>query len=73
MKFYVATQHNITQAIADVNYPITKSALLKQTGERIVQVDFDKRVPLKEIFEKLPLDAFSCAGELYNNITCVMW
>lgn len=73
MKFYVATQHNITQALADVDYPITKKALLEQTGERVVQVGFDKKIPLKDIFGSLPLESFSCAGELYNNITCVMW
>jgi hypothetical protein len=70
-KFYPAAQHNITRALADIRYPVTKEALIRQTGERIVQVDFEKKVPLKEIFQSLPLSEFSCAAELYNNIACV--
>jgi len=72
MKFYVAMQHNITKALADVRYPIAKQALIELTGERKVQVDFEKVIPLKEIFVKMPLDTYSCAAELYNNIFCAI-
>lgn len=72
-KFYMATQHNITRQLADVRYPITKEALLNQVGERIVQNGFDSRIALKDILSKCPHDHYSCAGELYNNIACVLW
>lgn len=73
MKFYSAMSHNITQAIKDINYPVTKKELIERTGDRVVQIDFDKKIALKELWEKLPLDEFSCAGELYNNISCATW
>lgn len=73
MKFYVAAQHNICQALGDIDYPVTKEALLESKGSEIIQIDFDKKIEFKEILEKLPLDSFSCAGELYNNISCVLW
>lgn len=73
MKFYSAAQHNITKALADINYPVTKQKLIDKTGDRIVQMDFDKKIALKELWDQLPLDSFSCAAELYNNITCVLW
>lgn len=73
MKFYSAAQHNITKAIAEINYPVTKKELIDLTGDTIIQMDFDKKIALKELWEKLPLDSFSCAGELFNNISCALW
>lgn len=72
-KYYVAGSHNITLALKEINYPITKAELIKKVGEKEVQVDFDEKILLKDLFKDLPLDEFSTAAELYNNITCVTW
>lgn len=73
MKFYTAMQHNLAKALYDIRFPITKQELIDKAGSRKIQTDFDKTVELREIFEKMPLDRFSCAGELYNNISCAIW
>ena len=73
MKFYMALQHNLTQALRDISYPINKEELIRIAGDRVIQTNFDKKVVLKEIFEKMPIDSYSCAGELYNNISCVLF
>lgn len=71
-KYYVATSHNITKELVDVDYPVTKDELIKLVGDKEIQVDFDSKMLLKDLFIKLPLDEFSCAAELYNNISCAI-
>lgn len=73
MKFYMALQHNLTQALTDVDYPVTKQELIRIAGDREIQTGFETKAVLKDIFEKMPIDSYSCAGELYNNISCVLF
>lgn len=72
-KYYPATMHNIAKALAEVEYPITKEALIAQVGAKQVKLDFDLTVVFSEILEKMPLDRYTCAAELINNITLVRW
>lgn len=72
-KYYPATMHNIAKALAEVSYPITKEALIAQVGSKKVQVDFEEIVVFSDILEKMPLDRYTCAAELINNITLVRW
>ena len=46
MKFYMALQHNLTQALTDISYPINKEELIRIAGDRVIQTNFDKKVVL---------------------------
>lgn len=72
-KYYPAVMHNYTRALSEVRYPITKEELIRQVGGKKVQVDFDQFILMKDILTDLPLERFTCAAELFNNIICARW
>lgn len=73
MKYYPAFTHNLVKAFGDVPYPITKAELAARVGDIRVQNDFDSKISLKALVESLPVDRFTCACELYNNIDCIVF
>ncbi|MGI6618097.1 MAG: hypothetical protein ACOX36_08690 [Saccharofermentanales bacterium] len=62
---YPAFFHNIHRALRDVDYPITKEALLELVKDREVRVDWDVTVPLSTMIEPIPQTSFSCAADFY--------
>ena len=62
---YPALFHSIHRQLADVEDPITKEALLRQAGDRMVQVDWDAAAPLSSFIEPIRREAFSCAADFY--------
>ncbi len=72
-KYYPALMHNLSRALGEIHYPITKEELLSQRGSRQVQIDFDRSIPLEDLIRPTPLDRYSCAAELYNNLVSVLW
>ena len=72
-KFYPAMMHNVSRALREVRYPITKEELIGQVGKEEVRIDYDRVVTMEDLIDPVPLDQYSCAAELYNNIICVIW
>ena len=51
--------------MSDVAYPITKTALLEQIGERMVFVDWETQAPLSAFIKPIQRESFSCAADFY--------
>ena len=62
---YPALFHHIQKRLADVTYPITKEALLRQVGDRMVFVDWDVEAPLRTLIEPIQRQTFTCAANFY--------
>ena len=50
---------------AGILYPISKKRLLQKMGGRMIQVDFDRRIPAEDILEKLEPERFENAAALH--------
>ncbi len=72
-KFYPAMMHNVSRALGEVRYPITKEELISQVGKEEVRIDYDRVVTMEDLIAPAPLDRYSCAAELYNNMICAIW
>lgn len=71
-KFYLALSHNLVKAFGDIQYPITREQLIAQVGDKKVQSDFGSYISVKELIEQLPVSRYTCGGELFCNIQCVL-
>lgn len=69
---YPALFHYIHRAMSDVEFPVEKEALLCRTGDRPVQVDWDKTLPLRSFIEPINSDSFSCAADFYCRLIAAL-
>lgn len=69
---YPALFHYIHRAMADVEFPIEKEALLRQTGDRPVHADWNKTLPLRTFIEPINSDCFSCAADFYCRLIAAL-
>lgn len=69
---YPALFHYIHKALADVEFPAEKEALLRLAGDRPVYVDWDKTLPLKSFIEPIACDSFSCAADFYCRLIAAL-
>lgn len=69
---YPALFHFIHKQLRDVDFPVTKEALLERIGDRAVYVDWDVQIPLRTLIEPIPQEAFSCAADLYCMMIAAM-
>jgi hypothetical protein len=71
-KPFMAGVHFIVRSMADVEYPISKSDLIKRVGNRKVRVDWNATKTMKELIAPIKLDEFECAASFYNALFAVM-
>lgn len=62
---YPGLFHYIHKAMADVEYPITRDALLELIADRQVMVDWETQAPVRSFIEPIRCDEFTCAADLY--------
>lgn len=62
---YPALFHFIHKRMADIAYPATKGGILTLAGERLVNIEWDKTVPLRIFIEPIAKQQFSCAADFY--------
>lgn len=64
---YMLTLHYMVLAMREIKFPITKAELIKRVGDKPIRTSPEGFTPFREIIEKMPLEAFSCAAEFYCN------
>ncbi len=70
--YYLATMHFITKSLADVEYPISKTELIAQTGDTVIPTDFEETVLFKEFLVKMKPEHYDSAAALFNALVAVM-
>ncbi len=71
-KYFLAGIHHLTQATAEVDYPISKKDLIAQVGSKEVQWDFDEKKTLAELFEPMKVEQFETAAALHNALVATL-
>jgi len=71
-KPYVAGIHFITQALADVDYPISKNDLIGRVGATEIQMDWNEKKTMKELLGPIKLDRFETAASLFNALNAAL-
>ncbi|MCL6472040.1 MAG: hypothetical protein K6T91_04435 [Firmicutes bacterium] len=51
---------SLTQALEGVNFPISRNDLIEQVGNRQVEVDKGKMMPMRDLL-------MACSHEMYNS------
>lgn len=62
---YPALFHFIHRQMVDIRYPASKQEILDKAGDRPVNIDWDKSVPLRIFIDPIERGHFSCAADFY--------
>jgi|LSQX01.1.fsa_nt_gb hypothetical protein len=64
--------HYVVKALGDVDYPITKSELIKLVGDKEVLVDWNETRTMKELIEPIKIDKFESAASFFCALGAVL-
>jgi hypothetical protein len=62
---FLADMHNFHKAMAPVDYPTTKSEIIKKIGGEKVRMGHDLYRTVEEIIKPLKVESYSCACQFY--------
>lgn len=67
-KDFLLESHYIAKAIDGIIFPISKADIIDKYGEKDIKVSNDNNLKLKKIIDKIQIQEFNSAAELYSAI-----
>lgn len=65
---YGNLSHNVAKLLHGVDYPVTRAELEERYGKKLIQVDFKREVPFREVLAKMPPEIFPTGTSLFTAV-----
>lgn len=66
MEPFVAGMHYFHKAMNEVEWPTTKSEIIKKVGHKKIKTDWETEAFMEDLIKPIELENFSCAAEFYS-------